>query len=133
VRVSAELWCVGSVAWPASDVGAGLPSSGRPVTLMSGQAGVTVHRGGARSHVDRERRRRSGRGPRGPWTERARREACRRVGKMVTAWLRSPPTAPLGNGVYGVGWLTVMAAVREHGTPLVEDPAWLVGWRRWGD
>lgn len=25
-------------------------------------------------------------------------------------------------GAFGVGWATVMTAVREHGTPLVNDP-----------
>jgi transposase len=49
-------------------------------------------------------------------TERARAEACRRVGED-------------GHDVaavaveYGVGWHTVMRAVRDHGRPLVEDPA----------
>ena len=50
------------------------------------------------------------------WTERARREACRRVGQD-------------GHDVdqvatcFGVSWGTAMAAVREYGTPLVQDPA----------
>jgi len=54
--------------------------------------------------------------PRTSITERARREACRRVGQgghtvaQVTVQL-------------GVGWATVMAAVREYGYPLVDDPA----------
>lgn len=47
-------------------------------------------------------------------TERARAEACRRVGED-------------GHDVaaveYGVGWGTVMRAVRDHGRPLVDDPA----------
>jgi len=49
-------------------------------------------------------------------TERARAEACRRVGEE-------------GHDVaavaveYGVGWGTVMRAVRDHGRPLVDDPA----------
>jgi len=33
---------------------------------------------------------------------------------------------------FGVGWATVMAAVRDHGTPLVEDPARLAGVRAVG-
>ncbi len=28
---------------------------------------------------------------------------------------------------YGVGWRTIMRAVRDHGRPLVDDPARLVG------
>jgi transposase len=50
------------------------------------------------------------------WTERARREACRRVGQdghdvdQVATY-------------FGVSWGTAMAAVREYGTPMVEDPA----------
>jgi transposase len=53
-------------------------------------------------------------------TERARAEACRRVGED-------------GHDVaavaveYGVGWHTVMRAVRDHGQPLVDDPARLAG------
>jgi transposase len=49
-------------------------------------------------------------------TERARAEACRRVGED-------------GHDVaavaveYGVGWHTIMRAVRDHGRPLVDDPA----------
>jgi transposase len=49
-------------------------------------------------------------------TERARSEACRRVGED-------------GHDVaavaveYGVGWHTIMRAVRDHGRPLVDDPA----------
>ena len=48
-------------------------------------------------------------------TERARAEACRRVGED-------------GHDVaavaveYGVGWHTIMRAVRDHGRPLVDDP-----------
>jgi transposase len=59
-------------------------------------------------------------GPRAVLTERARREACRRVGEDedsvagVARWL-------------GVGWHTVMAAVRDYGEPLVNDPARLDG------
>jgi transposase len=53
-------------------------------------------------------------------TERARAEACRRVGQD-------------GHDVaavaveYGVGWGTVMRAVRDHGRPLADDPARLAG------
>jgi transposase len=59
-------------------------------------------------------------GPRAVLTERARVEACRRVGKdahAVTAVARD----------LGVGWATVMRAVHEYGTPLVDDAARLEG------
>jgi transposase len=49
--------------------------------------------------------------PRSSWTERARAQACRRVGRdghSVAAVARE----------FGVGWATVMAAVREHGARL---------------
>ncbi len=52
------------------------------------------------------------------WTERARREACRRVGQ-------DGHTVAQVAGQYGVGWATVMAAVRESGRPLIDEPP---GW-----
>ncbi|MGH2888801.1 MAG: ISL3 family transposase [Solirubrobacteraceae bacterium] len=55
-------------------------------------------------------------GPRMSLTERARAEACRRVGQdgdSVAAVARA----------FGAGWATIMDAVVEHGTPLVDDPA----------
>ena len=58
--------------------------------------------------------------PRAVLTERARAEACRRVGKdahSVAAVARD----------LGVGWATIMRAVADHGTPLVEDPTHLEG------
>jgi transposase len=48
-------------------------------------------------------------------TERARAEACRRVGQDNHA------VAQVGRSL-GVGWAAVMAAVRDYGQPLVEDP-----------
>jgi transposase len=59
-------------------------------------------------------------GPRAVLTERARAEACRRVGKdahTVAAVARD----------LGVGWATIMRAVHEHGIPLVDDPMRLDG------
>ncbi len=53
-------------------------------------------------------------------TERARAEACRRVGQdddSVAQVARS----------FGVGWATVMSCVVDHGTPLVDDPARTAG------
>jgi transposase len=53
-------------------------------------------------------------------THRARAEACRRVGKDAHA------VAAVARDL-GVGWATIMRAVHEHGTPLVEDPMRLDG------
>ena len=53
--------------------------------------------------------------PRASLTERARAEICRRVGEdgaSVAAVARE----------FGMGWVTAMAAVREHGRPRIEDP-----------
>jgi transposase len=66
--------------------------------------------------------------PRAVLTERARAEACRRVGKDAHA------VAAVARDL-GVGWATIMRAVHEHGTPLVDDPARLeevtaLGWTR---
>jgi transposase len=58
--------------------------------------------------------------PRAVLTERARAEACRRVGKDAHA------VAAVARDL-GVGWATVMRAVTDHGTPLVDDPARLDG------
>jgi transposase len=58
--------------------------------------------------------------PRAVLTERARAEACRRVGKDAHA------VAAVARDL-GVGWATIMRAVADHGAPLVEDPARLDG------
>ena len=59
-------------------------------------------------------------GPRVVLTEHARAEACRRVGKDAHA------VAAVARDL-GVGWATVMRAVRDHGAPLVDDPQRLAG------
>jgi transposase len=59
-------------------------------------------------------------GPRAVLTERARVEACRRVGKDAHA------VAAVARDL-GVGWATVMRAVADHGRPLVDDPTRLEG------
>jgi transposase len=59
-------------------------------------------------------------GPRAVLTQRARAEACRRVGKDAHA------VAAVARDL-GVSWATIMRAVAEHGTPLVEDPTRLDG------
>jgi transposase len=53
-------------------------------------------------------------------TQRARAEACRRVGKDAHA------VAAVARDL-GVGWATVMRAVRDHGSLLVDDAARLEG------
>jgi transposase len=58
--------------------------------------------------------------PRAVLTQRARAEACRRVGKDAHA------VAAVARDL-GVGWATVMRAVAEHGIPLVDDAARLEG------
>ncbi len=63
--------------------------------------------------------------PRASLTERARAEICRRVGQdaaSVAAVARE----------FGIGWRTAMTAVRDYGTPRVDDPARLGGLRRSG-
>jgi transposase len=95
-----------------------LPSAGRPVTL------VWVKRVwrcvepacAVRTWTETAEQIR----PRAGWTVRAAAEACRRVGEdghSVAQVARA----------FGVSWATVMTAVREHGTPLVDDPARLDG------
>jgi transposase-like protein len=58
--------------------------------------------------------------PRASWTERARAEACRRVGQ-------DGHTVAAVAAEFGVGWATVMAAVRDYGEPLIDDPSRLDG------
>jgi transposase len=53
-------------------------------------------------------------------TERTRAEICRRVGQDDDS------VAKVARD-FGVGWSTTMAAVRDHGQPLVDDPARLEG------
>jgi transposase len=58
--------------------------------------------------------------PRAALTERARAQACVQVGRdgqSVAAVARE----------FGVGWGTIMAAVRDHGRPRVDDPTRLAG------
>ena len=63
--------------------------------------------------------------PRVSLTERARREACRRVGQ-------DGETVARVAAQYGCGWQAIMNAVREYGLPLVDDPQRLDGVRRLG-
>lgn len=63
--------------------------------------------------------------PRHAMTERARADACREVGKL------GRPVAQIARH-FGVGWHTIMAAVVDHGLPLVDDPARTDGVRALG-
>jgi transposase len=58
--------------------------------------------------------------PRASLTERARSEACRRVGQ-------DGHTVAAVAADLGAGWGTIMAAVGEYGQPLVDDPGRLTG------
>jgi transposase len=58
--------------------------------------------------------------PRASLTERARAQACRRVGE-------DDHDVAAVAVEYGVGWHTIMRAVVDHGRPLVDDPARLSG------
>jgi transposase len=90
-----------------------LPIGGRPVVLWWRKRLWRCREPacGVRTWTERV----AGIAPRAVLTHRARAEACRRIGKdahTVAAVARD----------LGVGWATVMRAVREHGTPLVDDP-----------
>jgi len=95
-----------------------LPAGGRPVVLLwrkriwrCGEPTCGVGTWTERAAAIR---------PRAVLTERARAEACRRIGKDAHA------VAAVARDL-GVGWATVMRAVGDHGRPLVEDPTRLEG------
>ena len=95
-----------------------LPAGGRPVTLVwlkrlwrCPEPGCPVRTWSETSEQIR---------PRAVLTERARRWAMRRVGEHAET------PAALGRQL-GVGWHTVMRAVRDYGEPLVDDPGRLDG------
>jgi transposase len=95
-----------------------LPAGGRPVVLFWWKRIWRCREpaGKVRTWTERAAAIR----PRAVLTERARAEACRRVGKdahSVAAVARD----------LGVGWATIMRAVHEHGTALVDDAARLEG------
>jgi transposase len=95
-----------------------LPAGGRPVTL------VWLKRVWRCMEPDCPRRTWTEKSehirPRASLTERARRHACRRVG-------RDGDTVARVAAQYGVGWQAIMNAVREYGTPLVDDGRRLAG------
>jgi transposase len=95
-----------------------LPIGGRPVVLAWRKRlwRCAEPACGVRTWTERP----AGIAPRAVLTERARAEACRRVGKDAHA------VAAVARDL-GVGWATIMRAVHEHGIPLVEDPRRLDG------
>jgi transposase len=95
-----------------------LPIGGRPVVLCWRKRLWRCHEPacGVRTWTERA----PAIGPRAVLTCRARAEACRRVGKDAHA------VAAVARDL-GVGWATIMRAVADHGTPLVDDPTRLDG------
>jgi transposase len=95
-----------------------LPSGGRPVVLAWRKRiwRCTEPACGVRTWTEQVAAIR----PRAVLTERARAEAGRRVGKDAHA------VAAVARDL-GVGWATIMRAVRDHGIPLVDDPTRLNG------
>jgi transposase len=95
-----------------------LPSGGRPVVLLWRKRLWRCREPACEVRTWTERA--AAIRPRAVLTERARAEICRRVGKDAHA------VAAVARDL-GVGWQTVMRAVHEHGTPLVDDAARLEG------
>jgi transposase len=95
-----------------------LPIGGRPVVLLWRKRLWRCREPACRVRTWTERA--TAIGPRAVLTERARAEACRRVGKDAHA------VAAVARDL-GVGWATVMRAVEDHGRLLVEDPMRLDG------
>ena len=95
-----------------------LPSGGRPVVLWWRKRIWRCREPACEVRTWTERA--AAIGPRAVLTERARAEACRRVGKDAHA------VAAVARDL-GVGWATAMRCVQDHGTPLVNDAARLEG------
>jgi transposase len=95
-----------------------LPIGGRPVVLAWRKRLWRCHEPACQVRTWTERT--PAIGPRAVLTERARAEACRRVGRDAHA------VAAVARDL-GVGWATVMRAVADHGRPLVDDPTRLDG------
>jgi transposase len=95
-----------------------LPIGGRPVVLAWRKRIWRCREPacGVRTWTERV----AGIAPRAVLTQRARAEACRRVGKDAHA------VAAVARDL-GVGWATIMRAVADHGRPLVDDPTRLDG------
>jgi transposase len=91
-----------------------LPIGGRPVVLLWRKRIWRCREPACRVRTWTERA--AAIRPRAVLTQRACVEACRRVGKDAHA------VAAVARDL-GVGWATIMRAVGDHGTPLVDDPA----------
>jgi transposase len=95
-----------------------LPNAGRPVTLVwikrlwRCEQPLCPQRTWSETSIELPAR--------ASLSARAARMACRRVGELGEA----VATVAVE---FGVGWGTVMRAVREHGSPLVDDPVRLTG------
>lgn len=120
---AAAAWCQGcgvaakAYGWRVVRV-RGLPCGGRPATLLwlkrlwrCGERACPVRTWSETCAQVR---------PRASLTGWARREACRLVGEDG---LQVAAVAVL----FGVGWATIMRAVREHGQRLIDDPRRLAG------
>jgi transposase len=99
-----------------------LPAGGRPVVLCWRKRIWRCREPACKVRTWTERA--AAIGPRAVLTQRTRAEACRRVGKDAHA------VAAVARDL-GVGWATVMRAVGDHGSPLVDDAARLEVWPRW--
>jgi len=95
-----------------------LPMAGRPVVLVWAKRIWWCRDGDCKTTTWTETT--DAIGARAALTERARAEICRRVGEDGDS------VAQVARD-FGVGWYTAMAAVKDHGTPLVDDPTRLEG------
>ena len=95
-----------------------LPAGGRPVVLAWRKRLWRCREPACRVRTWTERA--TAIAPRAVLTQRARAEACRRVGKDAHA------VAAVARDL-GVGWATIMRAVADHGRLLVDDPTRLDG------
>ncbi len=118
--IATEVWCLGcGVAARAS----AHDYSGPSLSRSSGGARLApaaLALPGERVRGDDVERDQHRHPARSSLTERTRRQACRLVGE-------DQQDAASVAVMLGVGWGTVMRAVVEYGTPLVEDPARLAG------
>ena len=91
-----------------------LPAARSAGDVGVGEADLALHRvRGARSRRGPRHRRRSARGRRGPNAPAGRRAAGSGEDGHTVAAVAAE---------FGVGWATVMTAVRDYGLPLVDDP-----------
>jgi transposase len=116
--VGCQGWGAGGAPRPLHGPVRDLPIGGRPVVLAWRKRIWRCREPACRVRTWTERV--AAIRPRAVLTQRARAEACRRVGKDAHA------VAAVARDL-GVGWATIMRAVADHGTPLVDDPGRLAG------